>query len=186
MSDPTSRQPQACFFPILDLTLDPSAERYWQAVEVPVPNIGHLDRFCKEHEVAPLTFFKLAWALVLQCYTGSSSAVFGHLKPTISESSVDRKSIYEIDHISDFHVELEGAGCIIEILRAIQAVYSENGDAQCTPLSDDSQRASTGLYNTALQLEESKTSANFNSVPENRISPDSHVSTKRHATRFHS
>ncbi|TGO52808.1 hypothetical protein BCON_0134g00010 [Botryotinia convoluta] len=175
MSDPTSWQPQACFFPILDLTLDLSAERYWQAVEVPVPNIAQLDRFCKEYEVAPLTFFKLAWALVLQCYTGSSSAAFGLLELPMSESSMNLESTCEIDNISDFHVELEGAGCIVEVLRTIQEVFSENGDPHFTPLSGGNKSANTGLYNTALQLEESRISVNFNSVPKNRISPDSHI-----------
>ncbi|KAF7946700.1 hypothetical protein EAE96_009690 [Botrytis aclada] len=175
MSDPTSWQPQACFFPILDLTLDPSAERYWQAVEVPVPNISHLDRFCKEYEVAPLTFFKLAWALVLQSYTGSSSAAFGHLKPPESESSVNLEAACGIGNISDFHVELEGAGCIVEVLRVIQRVSSDKEDPHFTPLSDGDKSTSTGLYNTALQLEESKTSVNFNPISENWISPDSHI-----------
>ncbi|KAM0310497.1 hypothetical protein ACHAO8_008023 [Botrytis cinerea] len=178
MSDSSSWQPQACFFPILDLTLDPSAERYWQAVEVSVPNIAHLDQFCKRYEVAPLTFFKLAWALVLQCYTGSSSAAFGHLSPPISDSNMNVESAHGIGNISDFHIELEGAGSIIEVLRAIQTVHSENGDPQFSPLSGVNKSASTGLYNTALQLEESKISANFNSIPKDSndgISPDNHI-----------
>ena len=188
MSDSASWQPQACFFPILDLTLDPSAERYWQAVEVSVPNIAHLDQFCKRYEVAPLTIFKLAWALVLKCYTGSSSAAFGHLSPPISDSSTNVESAHGIGNISDFHIELEGAGSIIEVLRAIQTVHSENGDLQFAPLSDANKSASTGLYNTALQLEESKISANFHSIPKDSndgISPDSHVSAERNATKFH-
>ncbi|KAI9642951.1 hypothetical protein NHQ30_008685 [Ciborinia camelliae] len=147
MSDMMSWQPQACFFPILDTGLDLSTENNWQSVEVPIRNISHLDRFCKEHEISPLTLFKLAWAIVLQCYTDSNSPSFGHLTLPKSEQGANSESPCNLSNIRNCHVELEGTGCMIEVLRAIQAASLENGGSHLVPYPG-SKSANTSLLST--------------------------------------
>ncbi|CAD6450786.1 24696652-b1e4-47b4-9288-53a86a903fff [Sclerotinia trifoliorum] len=179
MSDMMSWQAQACFFPILDAFLDSSpSERCWQIVEVPSRSIECLDRFCCEHEVAPLTLFKLAWALVLQCYAGSNSPSFGHLTLPPSELGADSASPCGLVYNRDCHVELEEAGRVIEVLRAIQSKSSgENGASHLLPASGN-KSANTVLYNTALQFQELDSAGSFNFIPSSsdvQNVPENHI-----------
>ncbi|QSZ31682.1 hypothetical protein DSL72_001249 [Monilinia vaccinii-corymbosi] len=160
-------QRQACFFPILDQTFNVSSEKEnnWQSVEVPIRNIAHLSRFCKEHEVSPLTIFKLAWALVLRCYAGSNSPAFGHLALPASNLGKYSDLPCAPGYIHDCCVEFEGAGCVVEVLQAIQAASLENGASLSLPFSGD-ESANPALYNTALQFQEAENSGAFNSIPK--------------------
>lgn len=185
MSDMMCLQPQACFFPILDLTLGPSEDNNWQAVEVPIHNISPLTLLCKEHEVSPLTVFKLAWALVLQCYAGSNSPTFGHLTLSASESNGNLESPCALGYIRSCHVELEEAGSVIEVLRAIQAMPLENESTRLFPSSDNKSKRSA-LYNTALRFQEVGSARNFNSMlncGNVKTVPEDHVSMERDETK---
>ncbi|KAA8571693.1 hypothetical protein EYC84_001676 [Monilinia fructicola] len=157
--------------------LPPEKEINWQSVEVPLRNFAHLNLFCKEHEVSPLTVFKLAWALILQCYAGSNSPAFGHLNLPASELEEDPESPCSLGNIRDCCVELETAGSVIEVLRYVRDASLQNGASRLLPCSGN-ESANSALYNTALQCQGAGDVGASNSISKSgnvQVVPYNHI-----------
>ncbi|KAL4902747.1 hypothetical protein BDW74DRAFT_180448 [Aspergillus multicolor] len=50
-----------------------------QEIQVPVPDVAQVRRFCQQHDVTLANIIRLAWALVLSSYTGEDKVSFGYL-----------------------------------------------------------------------------------------------------------
>ncbi|KAF7169585.1 hypothetical protein CNMCM5623_002227 [Aspergillus felis] len=72
---------EACLFPGLDLQTVPSAgakSRRLRHVQVSLGDMADYHRFCRANDVTLATVLKVAWGLVLRCFTGNDNICFGY------------------------------------------------------------------------------------------------------------
>jgi amino acid adenylation domain-containing protein len=70
---------EPCFFPVSDSIEPQAAVEPLQDIKVVVDDASRLRQFCETEGVTLFNVIQLAWAMVLQCYTGSVAPVFGYL-----------------------------------------------------------------------------------------------------------
>ncbi|KAI9903483.1 hypothetical protein N3K66_000012 [Trichothecium roseum] len=145
---------QPCFFP--------SAERDVQSsgnLEIHVPNLDgeKIHSFCTEWEVTAASVLQVAWALVLQVYTGSSAPCIGTLT---SGRDIDIHGVGDmfgpLIGMTPCRVRLDGDRSLLEILREVQADYISSMPHQTYPLMEIHralQVGPPGLFNTAISVQ---------------------------------
>ena len=67
---------QPCKLPILDEYLEPLPER--RSLRVNLDNHQQLRAFCEVHGTSEFNVLRVAWGLLLRCYTGNDTICFGH------------------------------------------------------------------------------------------------------------
>jgi amino acid adenylation domain-containing protein len=71
---------EPCFFPVLSVSESVESEaEHLQEIAVVLDDVSHLFQFCETEGVTLFNVIQLAWAVVLQCYTGNDAVVFGYL-----------------------------------------------------------------------------------------------------------
>lgn len=119
-----SRDLRPCVFPCLDSTS--ALDGDWQSVEIPSRDALGLENLCKHHGVSSLAVMQTAWALLLRCYVGSNSSLFGQLILTGDSLSKDvGYSWAPSSYLATCKIELEEAESITRTLQATQTNSSQ-------------------------------------------------------------
>lgn len=143
---------QSCNFPILDGSLDSST--LWQSISVPSHDVAILHFKSEQLDVSRLSFLKMAWALVLRCYMGSSSPIFGcaSLEKMTNRNSGNCGSDESV-HLTCCRVVLDETSTVLKLLKAMESdslagFISERVGSLMKPIEDDLVMASA--FNTVL------------------------------------
>lgn len=160
---------QSCIFPVLDGSLDSST--LWHSLSVPSHDLAILHFKSEQLDVSRLSFLKIAWALVLRCYMGSSSPIFGcaSLEKMANRNSVTSGSDESV-HLTCCRVVLDDTSTVLKMLEAMPSdslvgFASERVGLLIKPIEDDLVMASA--FNTALlyQIYESEYPAHSVELP---------------------
>lgn len=145
---------QPCFFPSVESDAQSSGN-----LELHVPNLDgeKIHSFCTQWEVTAASVLQVAWALVLQVYTGSSAPCIGTLT---SGRDIDIHDVGDmfgpLIGMTPCRVRLDGDRSLLEILREVQADYISSMPHQTYPLMEIHralQVGPPGLFNTAISVQ---------------------------------
>ncbi|KAL8671338.1 MAG: hypothetical protein Q9168_004162 [Polycauliona sp. 1 TL-2023] len=139
-------------FPVLNDAAAGKRELHTKRVQY--ADLNRLQAFCNLHGVTMANIFHTAWALTLQCYTGSREVCFGYLMST-RDSAIEG-----IDHVVGYlvnmlvcRVTLDREAALVGIMEQVQADLSNGQAHRHSALSEvlhslDLDGAS--LFNTSL------------------------------------
>ncbi|KAF7133605.1 hypothetical protein CNMCM5793_004734 [Aspergillus hiratsukae] len=68
-----------CIFPLLRSKRRPSGAQQLRSVEIDTTRLPAYRAFCQERQITLVTLFKIAWGLVLRCFTGNDDICFGYM-----------------------------------------------------------------------------------------------------------
>ena len=139
-------------FPVLNDAV--SSERELHSQRIPMNDISDIQSFCNMHGVTMANVFHTAWALTLQCYTGSNDVCFGYLM------SARDDSIEEVEDLVGYLVNMLvcrmtfGPGTtLITVMQQVQKDLSDGQAHRQTALSEVLHILRLGgssLFNTSL------------------------------------
>lgn len=139
-------------FPVLNDAV--SSKRELHSKRIPMDDISHIQSFCNLYGVTMANFFHTAWALTIQCYTGSNDVCFGYLM------SARDDSIEEVENLVGYLVNMLVCRVtlipdipLIEIMHQVQTNLSNSQAHRQTPLSEvlhTLELAGSSLFNTSL------------------------------------
>lgn len=146
---------QSCYFPILDGKSDSSS--IWHSVSVPLHDAVDLHSKSKQLDVSPLSFLQMAWAVVLRCYLGSNSLIFGcaGLEKT-ADRNEENAGFDESVHLTCCRIVLEDDYTVLKSLKAIPgdslAGFVSKSANSLSKLTEDG-LAMASSFNTALMYQ---------------------------------
>ena len=91
---------EPCSFPVLIDDVTTETDRVLHSKRIDVKDLAAIQDFCKIHSLSLANVFYTAWALTLQCYTGSKEVCFGYL------TSARDRSIPDIDSMIGYLVNM--------------------------------------------------------------------------------
>ena len=139
-------------FPVLnDAAL---SERELHSKRIPIDYVSDIQNFCNLHQVTMANFFHTAWALTLQCYTGSNDVCFGYLMSARDDSIEDVENLvgYLVNMLV-CRITLIPETPLITVMQQVQADLSESQTHRQTALSEvlhTLKLAGSALFNTSL------------------------------------
>lgn len=139
-------------FPVLkDAT---SFERELHSKRIPMDGISDIQSFCNLHGVTMANVFHTAWALTLQCYTGSNDVCFGYLMSARDDSveGVEDLVGYLVNMLV-CRVTLSPETPLIAIMQQVQTDLADGQAHRQTALSEvlhTLKLAGSSLFNTSL------------------------------------
>ena len=139
-------------FPILND--GESFDRKLHSKRIPMDDISDIQSFCNLHGVTMANVFHTAWALTLQCYTGSNDVCFGYLMSTRDDSieGVEDLVGYLVNMLV-CRVTLSPDTSLISIMQQVQTDLSDSQAHRQTSLSEvlhSLKLAGSSLFNTSL------------------------------------
>ncbi|KAL8700559.1 MAG: hypothetical protein Q9224_000910, partial [Gallowayella concinna] len=139
-------------FPILNDASGP--ERKLHSKRIEYSNLGEIQTFCNLQGVTMANVFHTAWALTLQCYTGSRDVCYGYLMSTRDPEVKGVEGIvgYLVNMLV-CRVMLEPTASIESIMQQVQTDLSESQSHRHTALSEVLHAldlGGTSLFNTSL------------------------------------
>ena len=139
-------------FPILNDTA--SLERELLSKRIPMDDVSSIQCFCNLHGVTMANVFHTAWALTLQCYTGSNDVCFGYLMSTRDDSVENVEDLvgYLVNMLV-CRVTLSPETPLIAIMQQVQTDLSDGQAHRQTALSEvlhTLKLAGSSLFNTSL------------------------------------
>ncbi|KAL8924366.1 MAG: hypothetical protein Q9208_004148 [Pyrenodesmia sp. 3 TL-2023] len=139
-------------FPVLN---DAAAgERQLHSKRLNFSKLGEIQSFCNIHGVTMANIFHTAWALTIQCYTGSHDVCFGYLMSTRDPAieGVDDLVGYLVNMLV-CRVVLKPDSSLVAILQQVQSDLSDGQAHRHTALSEVLHTLDLGgdsLFNTSL------------------------------------
>ncbi|OJJ34576.1 hypothetical protein ASPWEDRAFT_173984 [Aspergillus wentii DTO 134E9] len=146
-----------CVFPQLNegSCTAPDANECRQ-VKVPFESESKIRSFCQTHDVTLSDLFRVAWALVLQSFTGSETVCFGYMTSGRDAPIPDvQDSIGAFINVLICRIDLGRSSPIMEILRQSQADFLHSLPHQHFSLAEvlhTMHLGSTAMFNTAMSL----------------------------------
>ncbi len=139
-------------FPILNDAA--SLDRELHSKRIPMDDISAIQSFCNLHGVTMANVFHTAWALTLQCYTGSNDVCFGYLMSTRDESieGVEDLVGYLVNMLV-CRVSFSPETPLIAMMQQVQTDLSDSQTHRQTALSEvlhTLKLAGSSLFNTSL------------------------------------
>ncbi|KAL8995122.1 MAG: hypothetical protein Q9169_005085 [Polycauliona sp. 2 TL-2023] len=139
-------------FPILDDAAGTRRELHTKRVEY--ANLNEIQMFCNLHGVTMANVFHTAWALTLQCYTGSSSVCYGYLMSTRDSAieGIDNVVGYLVNMLV-CRVSLDREDSLVSVMEQVQADLSNGQAHRHSALSEVLHTLDLGgasLFNTNL------------------------------------
>ncbi|KAG8530149.1 NRPS [Bacidia gigantensis] len=143
---------EPCSFPILNDAV--SSERVLRTQHINFDKMEILGDFCKTHSVTLANVFHMAWAMTLQCYTGSQDVCFGYLNSTRDSAvqGIDDLVGYLVNMLV-CRVKFDTETPLITVLQQIQKDLSDSQDHRQTALSEVLHAlkiSGDSLFNTSL------------------------------------
>jgi hypothetical protein len=147
---------QPCHFPKTG-SLRRNDSTSLQHVNITLRNSAKINDFCKAKDVTMSNLFSMAWALVLQCFTGSDDVCFGYLS---SGRDLPIRGIQ--DAVGPFinmlvcRVDLDRDATVGQITQKIQDDYLHSLPHQTFSLADMGHligMSGQALFNTAISLQ---------------------------------
>ena len=139
-------------FPILN---DASAsERQLNSKRLNFSKLEEIQNFCNIHGVTMANIFHTAWALTIQCYTGSHDVCYGYLMSTREPAVEDAEDLvgYLINMLV-CRVVLDPESSLVAIMQQVQTDLSDSQAHRHTALSEVLHTLDLGgdsLFNTSL------------------------------------
>lgn len=139
-------------FPVLNDAVGGKRELLSKRIEY--SNVQELQTFCNLHGVTMANIFHTAWALTLQCYTGSLDICYGYLMSTRDPAieGIDNVVGYLVNMLV-CRVVLDPKATLISIMQQVQADLSNGQTHRHTALSEvlhSLDLGGTSLFNTSL------------------------------------
>ncbi|KAL8760972.1 MAG: hypothetical protein Q9184_002869 [Pyrenodesmia sp. 2 TL-2023] len=139
-------------FPVLNDAV--TGERQLHSKRLNFSKLGAIQSFCDIHGVTMANIFHTAWALTLQCYTGSYDVCFGYLMSTRDPA------VEGADHLVGYlinmlvcRVVLDPDSSLVAIMQQVQTDLSDGQVHRHTALSEVLHTLDLGgdsLFNTSL------------------------------------
>ena len=131
-----------------------SAERELHSKRIPMDDIRDIQSFCNLHGITMANFFHTAWALTLQCYSGSNDVCFGYLMSARDDAIEDVEDLvgYLVNMLV-CRITLNPETPLIAIMQQIQTDLSDGQVHRQTALSEvlhTLKLAGSSLFNTSL------------------------------------
>lgn len=129
-------------------------ERELHSKRIPMDDISGIQSFCNLHGVTMANVFHTAWALTLQCYTGSNDVCFGYLMSARDDSieGVEGLVGYLVNMLV-CRMTLSPETPLIAIMQQVQTDLSDGQAHRQTALSEvlhTLKLAGSSLFNTSL------------------------------------
>ncbi|KAL8983821.1 MAG: hypothetical protein Q9205_002043 [Flavoplaca limonia] len=139
-------------FPVLNDAAGTKRELHTKRVEY--ANLSEIQMFCDLHGVTMANIFHTAWALTLQCYTGSRDICYGYLMSTRDSAieGIDSVVGYLVNMLV-CRVNLDHETSLISIMEQVQADLSNGQAHRHSALSEVLHSLNLGgasLFNTNL------------------------------------
>ncbi|KAL8732958.1 MAG: hypothetical protein Q9166_002356 [cf. Caloplaca sp. 2 TL-2023] len=139
-------------FPVLDDAA--GAQRQLRTKRIDYSNLEEIQTFCNLHGVTMANIFHTAWALTVQCYTGSNDVCYGYLMSTRDPAVEGIENIvgYLVNMLV-CRVILEPEASLIGIIQQVQTDLSDGQTHRHTALSEVLHALDLGgnsLFNTSL------------------------------------
>ncbi|KAK4224170.1 non-ribosomal peptide synthetase [Podospora fimiseda] len=147
---------EPCLFPSLQMT--PPSQPLLEHLHFTYPGHARLHSVCTETETTVVSVFKLAWALLLQTYTGNNSPCFGFLASgrDLPIDGID-KAVGPFINMLVCMVSLEDDGATVEsALQTAHTDYVNSLSHQLCSLAEIQRSLGFGgsrLFNTALSVQ---------------------------------
>ena len=131
-----------------------SNDRELRSKRIPMDDLSHIQTFCNLHGVTMANVFHMAWALTLQCYTGSNDVCFGYLMSARDESieGIEELVGYLVNMLV-CRVTLNPSTPLIGTVQQVQIDLSDGQAHRQTALSEvlhTLNLAGSSLFNTSL------------------------------------
>jgi non-ribosomal peptide synthetase component F len=140
-----------------------------ETTQVPGVNATAIHTFCKAWEITPATVIQTAWALVLGCYTGSSTPCFGTLSSGRDVPIDNIAGIFgPLITMLTCQIRLYERSTVLEILRSVQSDFMNALTHQTFSLVNVHnilQLRTSALFNTSLTIQRVKV-AEQGAIPE--------------------
>ncbi|KAL8864091.1 MAG: hypothetical protein Q9198_010097, partial [Flavoplaca austrocitrina] len=139
-------------FPVLNDAAGTNRELHTKRVEY--ANLSEIQMFCNLHGVTMANIFHTAWALTLQCYTGSRDICYGYLMSTRDSAieGIDSVVGYLVNMLV-CRVNLDHETSLVSIMEHVQADLSNGQAHRHSALSEVLHSLNLGgasLFNTNL------------------------------------
>ena len=139
-------------FPVLDDAAN--IDRQLRSKRLSFNRLAEIQAFCNLHGVTMANVFHTAWALTLQCYTGSQDVCFGYLMSTRDEAIEGADGIvgYLVNMLV-CRVGLTPEASLVAIMQQVQTDFSNSQAHRHTALSEvlhTLDLGGTSLFNTSL------------------------------------
>ena len=139
-------------FPILNDAA--SLDRELHSRRIPMDDVSEIQNFCNLHGVTMANVFHTAWALTLQCYTGSKDVCFGYLMSARDDSinGIEDLVGYLVNMLV-CRVTLSPDAPLITIMQQVQKDLSDGQVHRQTALTEvlhTLKLAGSSLFNTSL------------------------------------
>ena len=143
---------EPCTFPILNDAVE-VPEKKLQSLRVRFDDVSELQRLCNSQGVTSANVFHTAWAMALQCYTGSDDVCFGFLTSSrdLPIEGIDAMVGYLVNMLI-CRVRLDRERPLESVIAEVQDDYMESLAHRQTALSEvfHALKMSNSLFNTAL------------------------------------
>jgi amino acid adenylation domain-containing protein/non-ribosomal peptide synthase protein (TIGR01720 family) len=158
---------EPCYFPVLNDGVN--QPKVLRTVDQEISSAAQLQTFCTERGVTLSNVFQLAWALVLQAYTGLDDVCFGYLVAgrDLPVRNID-KAIGVFINMLICRVRLDAATNLGEVLRTVQAELVEGMQHKQVSLADiqhETGTSSAPLFNTAYSFQRRSVSKSMAAGP---------------------
>lgn len=148
------RDTEPCLFPFSDSVEPQAAVEPLQDIEIVLDDASRLRQFCETEGVTLFNVIQLAWAIVLQCYTGNDAPVFGYLTSgrSIPMDGAD-DMVGPLINMLVSRVDLDRGVSVSHGLAQCRDRFTESLSHQHCSLSDIYRvlgQSGTGLFNTII------------------------------------
>ncbi|KAF6816574.1 nonribosomal peptide [Colletotrichum sojae] len=154
------QETQPCLFPRLMTTAgSEGSSMQHTSFQVDLP-MGQIDEFCRAQGVGRAAVVRMAWALVLRAFTGSSDVCFGYRSPGRDGDGAPEgihASVGAFENTVTCVVGLENYKTVAEVLGAIEDDAAACRPHQTVPISEIQHalgRRGDKLFNTCLSYQE--------------------------------
>ena len=144
---------EPCTIPVLDNAS--SASKKLRSLRVNFQDLGNFRQFCELRGVTAANVFHAAWALTLQCYTGSNEVCFGYLASArdVPVEGIESLVGYLVNMLV-CRVSFSPEASLQSIVDQVQSDYVESLTHRQTALSEvlHASKISGALFNTILSF----------------------------------
>ncbi|KAL4898052.1 hypothetical protein BDV59DRAFT_198294 [Aspergillus ambiguus] len=132
----------------------PATTRAFHSVEVDTSDLSRYRTFCREHGITLATLFRLAWALILQCFTGNSDVCFGYATAgrDLPLDGVDA-TVGPFINVLICRVQFAHDASLLDTIKNAQEEFVQSIQHQDVSLADlrhEMKMADDKLFNTAV------------------------------------
>lgn len=185
---------EPCLFPSFEGIRQNTALPRFQDIEVAMDDVSRLHMFCETEGVTLFNVVQLAWAIVLQCYTGNDTVVFGYLtsgRDVPVEAAED--IVGPLINMLISRVELDRGVSVRSGLAQCRDRFTESLPHQHCALADIYRalgQSGAGLFNTIITYQkelavDSDASIAFKQIWDRQPTEVSHLYTRRNDLQWY-